>query len=70
MFDIPLLLPDKRDTTYLKLLLDDYFKIEYIDFEYICHKCINILPHRKILLLCKLPNIKIRLNDYIIYILL
>ena len=45
MFDIPLLLPDKRDTTNLKQLLDDYFKVEYIDFEYICHKSRNILPH-------------------------
>lgn len=38
-------------------MLDDYFKVEYIDFEYICHKCKNILPHRKILKLCKLPKI-------------
>ena len=33
MFNIPLLLPDKRDITNLKQLLDDCFKVEYIDFE-------------------------------------
>ena len=32
MFDIPLLFPDKRDTTNLKQILDDYFKVEYIFF--------------------------------------
>ena len=57
MFDIPLLLPDDRDSTNLKQLLDDYFKVDYIDFEYKCQKCNNILPHRKILKLCKIPNI-------------
>ena len=57
MFYILLLLPDKRDAANLKQLIDDYFKVEYIDFEYICHKSRNILPHRKILKLCKIPNI-------------
>ena len=38
MFDIILLLPDDKDATNLKQLLDNYFKVEYIDFENICNK--------------------------------
>ena len=38
-------------------MINDYFKVEYIDFEYICHKSKNILPHSNILKLYKIPNI-------------
>ena len=38
MFDILLLLQDDKDAIKLKQLLDNYFKVEYIDFENICNK--------------------------------
>lgn len=57
MFDIQLLLSDDKDDANLKLLLDDYFQVEYIDFENIYNKYKDILPHWKIFKLCKIPQI-------------
>ena len=57
MLDIPLLLPDYKEKTNLKELLDMFFKVESIDFENICNVCKNIVPHRKILKICKTPEI-------------
>ena len=57
MFDILLLLPNDKYDTNLKQSLNDYFKVEYIDFENIYNKYKNILPHIKIFKSCKIHKI-------------
>lgn len=56
MLYIPLLLPDYKKTTNLKELWDISFKVESINLENIYNGCKNIVPHRKILKICKTPE--------------
>ena len=64
--DIPLLLPINTkqiepDKIKLELvnLIENFFKEEVVQFDTRCSQCKQILPHKKTMKLCKLPNILI-----------